>query len=95
MKLKNNLTREAIENMYREQGYDEDQIEALMFSIENNLGLEKYVTQDINEDYMNVLIDFLEDGRSIDDYFLDDGTLDVPTLILDNDIRIRHKLGYY
>lgn len=30
MKLKNNLTREAFEESYRNQGYNEEQIEALM-----------------------------------------------------------------
>lgn len=95
MKLKNNLTREAIENVYREQGYDEDQIEALMFSIEHNLGLEKYATRDMSDEHMSMLIEFLEEGRSIDDYFFNDGTLDIPTLELDDEIRTRRLLGYY
>ena len=33
MKLKNNLTREAIEESYRAQDYNDNQIEELMYSI--------------------------------------------------------------
>lgn len=95
MKLKNNLTREAIENTLREQGYIEEQIIILIYSIEHNLGLEKYVTKDMSDEHMRILIEFLEDGRSIDDYFFNDGTLDVPTLELDDEIRTRRLLGYY
>lgn len=95
MKLRNNLTREAIENTLREQGYIEEQIIILVYSIEHNLGLEKYVTRDIDNEHMSILIEFLEDGRSIDDYFFNDGTLDIPTLELDDEIRTRRLLGYY
>lgn len=95
MKLKNNLTREAILNMLIEQGYIEEQIIILLYSIEHNLGLEKYVTKDMSDEHMSILIEFLEDGRSIDDYFFNDGTLDIPTLELDDEIRTRHLLGYY
>ena len=95
MKFKNNLTREAIENTLREQGYIDGQISILSYSIEHNLGLEKYVTRDIADEHMSILIEFLEDGRSIDDYFFNDGMLDIPTLELDDEIRTRHLLGYY
>lgn len=95
MKLKNNLTREAILNMLIEQGYIEEQIIILIYSIEHNLGLEKYVTKDMSDEHMRILIEFLEDGRSIDDYFFNDGTLDIPTLELDDEIRTRRLLGYY
>jgi hypothetical protein len=95
MKLKNNLTREAILNMLIEQGYIEEQIIILLYSIEHNLGLEKYVTKDMSDEHMSILIEFLEDGRSIDDYFFNDGTLDIPTLELDDEIRTRRLLGYY
>ena len=95
MKLRNNLTREAIENTLREQGYIEEQIIILIYSIEHNLGLEKYVTKDMSDEHMRILIEFLEDGRSIDDYFFNDGTLDIPTLELDDEIRTRRLLGYY
>lgn len=94
MKLKNNLTNEAIESMYREQGYHEYQIEELMYSIENNLGLEKYVNQNVSDNYMSVLLDFLEEGIEIDKYFSDDGTLDIPTLKRDNNIRIERKYSH-
>lgn len=95
MKLRNNLTREAILNMLIEQGYIEEQIIILIYSIEHNLGLEKYVTKDVSDEHMRILIEFLEDGRSIDDYFFNDGTLDIPTLELDDEIRTRRLLGYY
>lgn len=94
MKLRNNLTREAILNMLIEQGYIEEQIIILIYSIEHNLGLEKYVTKDMSDEHMRILIEFLEDGRSIDDYFFNDGTLDIPTLELDDEIRTRRLLGY-
>lgn len=95
MKLRNNLTREAILNMLIEQGYIEEQIIILFYSIEHNLGLEKYVTKDMSDEHMRILVEFLEDGRSIDDYFFNDGTLDIPTLELDDEIRTRRLLGYY
>lgn len=95
MKFKNNLTKEAIEESYREQGYVEEQVVILAYSIEHNLGLEKYVTKDMSDEHMSILIEFLEDGRSIDDYFFNDGTLDIPTLELDDEIRTRRLLGYY
>ena len=95
MKLQNNLTREAIENTLREQGYIEEQIIILVYSVEHKLGLEKYVTKDMSDEHMSILIEFLEDGRSIDDYFFNDGTLDIPTLELDDEIRTRRLLGYY
>lgn len=95
MKLRNNLTREAILNMLIEQGYIEEQIIILLYSIEHNLGLEKYVTKDMSDEHMRILVEFLEDGRSIDDYFFNDGTLDIPTLELDDEIRTRRLLGYY
>ena len=95
MKFKNNLTREAILNILIEQGYIEEQIIILIYSIEHNLGLEKYVTKDMSDEHMSILIEFLEDGRSIDDYFFNDGTLDIPTLELDDEIRTRRLLGYY
>lgn len=94
MKLRNNLTREAILNMLIEQGYIEEQIIILLYSIEHNLGLEKYVTKDMSDEHMRILVEFLEDGRSIDDYFFNDGTLDIPTLELDDEIRTRRLLGY-
>lgn len=95
MKLRNNLTREAILNMLIEQGYIEEQIIILLYSIEHNLGLEKYVTKDMSDEHMRILVEFLEEGRSIDDYFFNDGTLDIPTLELDDEIRTRRLLGYY
>lgn len=95
MKLRNNLTKEAILNMLIEQGYIEEQIIILLYSIEHNLGLEKYVTKDMSDEHMRILVEFLEDGRSIDDYFFNDGTLDIPTLELDDEIRTRRLLGYY
>lgn len=95
MKLRNNLTREATLNMLIEQGYIEEQIIILLYSIEHNLGLEKYVTKDMSDEHMRILVEFLEESRSIDDYFFNDGTLDIPTLELDDEIRTRRLLGYY
>lgn len=95
MKLKNNLTKEAIENMYREQGYSVEQIKELIYSLENDLGLEKYVTPDVIEEHMDTLNTFLENSIDIEQFFEADGTLDVATLEQHSDIYTRHILGYY
>lgn len=44
--------------MLREQGYIDGQIIILSYSIEHNLGLEKYVTRDIDDAHMGILIEF-------------------------------------
>ena len=95
MKLRNNLTREAILNMLIEQGYIEEQIIILLYSIEHNLGLEKYVTKDMSAEHMDILNRFLENDTDIKQYFDNNGVLDVASLELDNDIYVRHLLGYY
>lgn len=95
MKLRNNLTEEAYIRSYLEQGYDDGQIKELLYSLENDLGLEKYVTVDVIDDHMQILNEFLANDKDITCYFDDDDTLDVATLELDDDIYTRHMLGYY
>lgn len=95
MKLKNNLSKEAYVNAYREQGYNDAQIDALMYSLKYDLSLEKYVTPNVLEDHMDMLNEFLANDKDITCYFDADGTLDVASLELDNDIYVRHLLGYY
>lgn len=95
MKLKNNLSNDAYINSYREHGYNEAQIDALMYSLKYSLSLEKYVTPNILADHMDILNEFLANDKDITCYFDDDGTLDVATLELDDDIYTRHMLGYY
>ena len=94
MKLRNNLTREAIEESYRAQGYNNNQIEELMYSLKYGLHLENYVTIDVSAEHMDILNRFLENGTDTTQYF-DNGVLDVASLELDNDIYVRHLLGYY
>lgn len=94
MKLRNNLTREAIEESYRAQGYNDNQIDELMHSLKYGLHLENYVTIDISAEHMDILNRFLENDTDIEQYF-DNGVLDVASLELDNDIYVRHLLGYY
>ncbi len=94
MKLRNNLTREAIEESYRAQGYNNNQIEELMYSLKYGLHLENYVTIDVSAEHMDILNRFLENDTDIKQYF-DNGVLDVASLELDNDIYVRHLLGYY
>ena len=94
MKLRNNLTREAIEESYRAQGYNNNQIEELMYSLKYGLHLENYVTIDVSAEHMDILNRFLENDTDITQYF-DNGVLDVASLELDNDIYVRHSLGYY
>ena len=94
MKLKNNLTREAFEESYRNQGYNEEQIEALMWMLDNDLDFLSLMSPEINGEHMDILNRFLENDADITQYF-DNGVLDVASLELDNDIYVRHLLGYY
>lgn len=94
MKFKNNLTREAIEESYRAQGYNNNQIDELMYSLKYDLHLENYVTINVSAEHMDILNRFLENDADIKQYF-DNGVLDVTSLELDNDIYVRHLLGYY
>lgn len=95
MKLRNNLTREAIEESYRDQGYNNNQIEELMYSLKYDLHLENHITIDVSAEHMDILNRFLENDEDITQYFDNDGVLDVASLELDNDIYVRHLLGYY
>ena len=95
MKLRNNLTKEAIEESYRAQGYDNNQIEELMYSLKYDLHLENYVTINVSAEHMDTLNRLLENDTDIEQYFDNNGVLDVASLDLDNDIYIRHLLGYY
>lgn len=95
MKLRNNLTREAIEESYRAQGYNNNQIEELMHALKYGLHLENYVTIDVSAEHMDILNRFLENDADITQYFDNNGVLDVASLELDNDIYVRHLLGYY
>ena len=95
MKFKNNLTREAIEESYRAQGYNNNQIDELMYSLKYDLHLENYVTINVSAEHMDILNRFLENDADIKQYFDNNGALDVATLELDDDIYTRHMLGYY
>ena len=95
MKLRNNLTREAIEESYRAQGYNDNQIEELMHSLKYGLHLENYVTIDVSAEHIDILNRFLENDADVKQYFDNSGVLDVASLELDNDIYVRHLLGYY
>lgn len=84
MKLKNNLTREAFEESYRTQGYNEEQIEALMWMLDNDLDFLSLMSPEISGEHMNMLIELAEIDADIqDEYFFDDGTLDVEELEYD------------
>lgn len=84
MKLKNNLTREAFEESYRNQGYDESQIEALMWMLDNDLDFLSLMSPEIRGEHMNMLIELADTGADIqDEYFFDDGTLDIEELEYD------------
>lgn len=84
MKLKNNLTREAFEASYRNQGYNEEQIEVLMYILDDDLDVEKVMTPDIDAAHMTMLLTLAEMDVDIqDEYFFDDGTLDVEELEYD------------
>lgn len=84
MKFKNNLTREAFEESYRNQGYDESQIEALTWMLDNDLDFLSLMSPEISVEHMNMLIELAETNTDIqDEYFFDDGTLDVKELEYD------------
>ena len=84
MKLKNNLTREAFEESYRNQGYDEEQIECLMYMVENNLDFLRLTSTDIDSEHMNMLIELAETGANVQyEYFFDNNTLDIEALEYD------------
>ena len=84
MKLKNNLTREAFEASYRNQGYNEEQIEALMWVLDNDLDFLSLMSPEISGEHMNMLIELAEMDADIqDEYFFGDGTLDVEELEYD------------
>lgn len=95
MKLRNNLTREAIEESYRAQGYNNNQIDELMYSLKYDLHLENYVTINVSAEHLDILNRFLENDADIKQYFDNNGVLDAASLELDNDIYVRHLLGYY
>lgn len=84
MKLKNNLTREAFEESYRNQGYNEGQIEALMWMLDNELDFLSLMSTEISGEHMNMLIELSETSDDVqDEYFFDDGTLDIEELEYD------------
>ena len=84
MKLKNNLTREAFEESYRNQDYDEEQIEALMWMLDNKLDFLSLMSPEISGEHMNMLIELSETSDDVqDEYFFDDGTLDIEELEYD------------
>lgn len=84
MKLKNNLTREAFEESYRNQGYNEEQVEALMWMLDNDLDFLSLMSPKISGEHMNMLIELSEISDDIqDEYFFDDGTLDIEELEYD------------
>lgn len=95
MKLRTNLSKEAIEESYRAQGYNDNQIDELMYSLKYDLHLENYVTINVSAEHMDILNRFLENDTDITQYFDNNGVLDVASLELDNDIYVRHLLGYY
>lgn len=84
MKLKNNLTREAFEESYRNQGYNEEQIEALMRMLDNDLDFLSLMSPEISGEHMNMLIELSETSVDVqDEYFFNDNTLDIEALEYD------------
>lgn len=86
MKLKNNLTREAFEESYFEQGYDREQVKALMWMLDNDLDFLHLMSVEIDSDYMNMLIELAEADFDVkEEYFFEDGTLDIDSVEWDYD----------
>lgn len=86
MKFKNNLTREAFEESYFEQGYDREQVKALMWMLDNDLDFLHLMSVVIDSDYMNMLIELAEADFDVkEEYFFEDGTLDIDSVEWDYD----------
>ena len=78
MKFRNNLSEEAFRNLYREQGYNEKQIDELMdaqlYGVDGEI--EKYVNPSISSKHINMLMQFAIEEEDLEIYFLLDGSLD-------------------
>lgn len=76
MKFRNNLSDEAFENLYREQGYNDKQINVLLDALLYGLDIEEYVNPTISSKHMDMLLQFAIEEEDLDKYFLPDGSLD-------------------
>lgn len=76
MKFRNNLSDEAFKNLYREQGYNEKQISALLDGLLYGIGIDEYINPSIEAKHIDMLIQFAIEEEDLDRYFLEDGSLD-------------------
>ena len=76
MKFRNNLSDEAFRNLYREQGYNEKQISALMDGLLYGIDIDKCINPSIEAKHIEMLLQFAIEEEDLDKYFLEDGSLD-------------------
>lgn len=76
MKFRNNLSDEAFRNLYREQGYNEKQIDALIDALSYGIDIDEYINPSIEAKHIEMLIQFAIEEEDLDKYFLPDGSLD-------------------
>jgi hypothetical protein len=76
MKFRNNLSDEAFKNLYREQGYNEKQINVLIDALSYGIDIDDCVNPTISSKHLDMLIQFAIEEEDLDIYFLEDGSLD-------------------
>lgn len=76
MKFRNNLSDEAFRNLYREQGYNEKQIDVLIDALSYGIDIDNCVNPAISSKHLDMLVQFAIEEEDLDKYFLPDGSLD-------------------
>lgn len=76
MKFRNNLSDDAFRNLYREQGYNEKQIDVLIDALSYGIDIDEYVDPTISSKHLDMLVQFAREEEDLDRYFLPDGSLD-------------------
>ena len=93
MKFRNNLSDEAFENLYREQGYNEKQISALLDGLLYGIDIDEYINPSIEAKHIDMLLQFAIEEEDLDRYFLEDGSLDDIGLEYDYKSHCRNVYG--
>lgn len=76
MKFRNNLSDDAFRNLYREQGYNEKQIDVLIDALSYGIDIDDYAKPAISSKHLDMLVQFAIEEEDLDKYFLPDGSLD-------------------
>lgn len=76
MKFRNNLSDDAFRNLYREQGYNEKQIDVLIDALSYGIDIDDYANPAVSSKHLDMLVQFAIEEEDLDKYFLPDGSLD-------------------